>query len=321
METTIESLVKFGCEIEKQAKLSSYTTFRLGGPCQYLIKCALPHQLEKTVAVLQNRKLNFYVIGEGANLLVSDDGIDCVIIRYLSTEALIQSDENDLTVSGATLLDHLVSYAAEQGLFGLNDLSGIPGTVGGAIVGNAGAFGKQIGDVIKSVVVINRHGEKRIISADELGFKYRNSRFKETGEVVVSVIFTLHQGNHKELLLERNQILATRKDKHPYYLAQPTAGSFFRNVSPTSSAQKQQAAGWYLEQVNAKDFSCGGAYVYEKHANIIVCRETCRAQDVYDLAQMMSEAVKTRFGIELTREVRYLGRFKGMPEGITSIIW
>lgn len=253
--------------------------------------------------------------------MVSDRGVDCFVIRYLSPNALIERDGNDLIVSGSTILDDLALFAANEALAGLNCTTGIPGTVGGAVVGNAGAFGNQIGDVVKSVKLLTKSGEEKELPASALEFTYRHSKLKETDDIVASVRLALSAGNKKELLIEREEICALRKSKHPDLKVHPCAGSFFRNIEPTSKAGKRQAAGWFLEQSGAKELKHGGAVIFEGHANIICKADGCKSQDVYELSQKMAECVQEKQGLHLVREVRFVGDFKGKPKHNSSVIW
>jgi UDP-N-acetylmuramate dehydrogenase len=196
-------------------------------------------------------------------------------------------------------------------LAGLNFSSGIPGTVGGAISGNAGAFGRQVSDVLKSVTIIDKEGEEKILNPQQCLFSYRYSRFRDSAEIILSARFQLQPGSSKALLNEREEILAMRKEKHPDYHALPCAGSFFKNLEPSESGEKRQAAGWFLDQAGAKRMSVGGAAVFDQHANIIIKKtDRCTASDVYALSQKMQKAVMEKFGIELEPEVRLIGDFK-----------
>lgn len=301
--------------------LSEYTTFQLGGPCPYLMTCQTPTQIEWTIRNLIRQNMDYIVIGGGSNLLVSDRGIHCVVVRYLSVTPLIERQGNDLIVSGSTLLDDLAQFAVAEGLEGLSCTTGIPGTVGGAIVGNAGAFGKQIGDVLVSVELLSRDGVKRAVGAESLGFCYRHSHIKVTGDIVLSTRLRLTRGHREKLYAQRQEILRMRREKHPNLATDPCAGSFFRNMEPTSQAGQRQAAGWFLEQAGVKSLRVGGAAIFEKHANIIIKTDGCTSQDVYDLSLMMAEAVKAKFELSLIREVRLAGDFRGKPEHIKDMIW
>jgi len=318
---SLDTLENYDIDVQYRVPMSEYTTFRLGGICPTLLTCQTPNQLQKTVDSCNKKNCEFILIGGGSNLVVSDSGIDCHVIRYVSDTPLIEQNSNGLIVSGSTNLDQLAQYAVEHSLEGLNCTTGIPGTVGGAIVGNAGAFGKQIGDVVVSIDVIEKNGNKKELKQDELGFTYRNSILKKTGDIVVSAQLKLQLGDHTALLKERNEILSVRHAKHPDLSTNPCAGSFFRNIEPTSSAEKRQAAGWFLDQAGGKNLTSGGAKIFEKHANIIVKAEYCSAQDVFDLAEKMKQLAKAKFDLDLVREVRFVGKFNGMPEDVSDIIW
>lgn len=310
-----------GVDVVNDAPLTDYTTFQLGGPCRTLLNCRHPHQLERTIAYLSKNHLPFILIGGGSNIVVSDHGVDCHVIRYKSSNPLIEQDGNDLIVTGSTLLDHLALFAAENSLEGLNYASGIPGTVGGAIVGNAGAFGRQIGDVVESIELISKTGAKRKAEGHELKFSYRDSLLKETEEIIISARFCLIKGHREQLLKERQDILQLREQKHPNLVLHPSAGSIFRNIEPTSRAGKRQAAGWFLEQAGAKSLKAGGAVVFEKHANIIVKEAGGCAQDVFDLTNQMAKLVQEKYDIRLIREVRFVGEFEGMPADRRRLFW
>ncbi|MFA5060179.1 MAG: UDP-N-acetylmuramate dehydrogenase [Candidatus Omnitrophota bacterium] len=313
-------LEKAGCEVAANVRLEKFTTFQLGGPCPCLVSCQTPQQLEQTIRELLNRKLKFILIGSGSNLLVSDSGLDCVVVRFVSEKPLIELSGEKILVSSSTLLDDLALFAAQHSLEGLNCTTGIPGTVGGAIVGNAGAFGKQISDCLESIELLDEGGIKQTVFPSSLDFQYRHSNLKEANKIVLSACFKLIRGDKEKLLSERQEILKIRHEKHPDLMHYPCAGSFFKNIEPTSAAGRRQAAGWFLEQAGAKEMKVGGAVVYEKHANIIVKSSGCTSQNVYDLSRKMAEVVQKQFGFSLTREVRLVGEFSGCLDGSCQII-
>jgi len=295
--------------IHANVNLSQYTTFQLGGPCQGLISCRTPEELCEAVTRCNQEALPFILIGGGSNLLVSDEGLNCHVIRFFSDIPLIEKEKTNLVVSGSTQLDHLAQFAAENGLEGLNYTSGIPGTVGGAVAGNAGAFGKQIGDVLTEAVLLTPKGKQKTVHTEDLDFSYRYSILKETKDILLSSRFSLAFSDKHMLRKEREEILALRREKHPNLNTHPCAGSFFRNIEPTSRAGKRQAAGWFLEQAGVKELKCGGVSIFEKHANIIVKNSGGSAQDVYNLANKMAKAVKKKFDFDLVREVQIVGEF------------
>lgn len=288
-------------------RLAAYTTFRLGGPCRGLVTCATRAELRRAIEALGEVGESFVLIGGGSNLLVSDAGVDRQVIRYFSEKPLVARQGNEVVVQASTRLDDLAAFVIQEGLDGLQSCAGIPGTVGGAIVGNAGAFGEQIGDKLVSIVAMDPQGAEREMTADELGFGYRTSRLAGTDTIVVSARLRLRPGDRERMRQRRQEILALRSSKHPDWQRVPTAGSFFKNIEPTSKAGRRQAAGWYLEQAGAKMLRVGGARTYDKHANIIIADRGCTAADVLELSRQMAQLVQDKFGIALQREVRLLG--------------
>jgi UDP-N-acetylmuramate dehydrogenase len=298
-----------GCVVLDHEPLSRHTTFQLGGPCKALIACATPEQLLAAVAELNRAGEAYELIGGGSNLLVADAGLPAVVICYRSAQPLIESLHGVLTVSGSTLLDDVAAYAAAESLAGLEMLSGIPGTLGGAIAGNGGAYGKQIGDVVEEATLLDRTGRLHQAAHAELRFAYRSSALHTSGEIVVAARLRLPPGDAAAIAHHRNECLLIRQHKHPRWQETPTAGSFFRNVAPTSAAGRRQSAGWFLEQAGALEMRIRGARPFDKHANIIVCEGACTAQDVLDLSRQMAAAVEKKFSLQLEREVRLLGHF------------
>lgn len=307
--------------IKPNALLADYTTFQLGGPCKSLIECATPDELIQTVQGLKKDNTPFLLIGGGSNLVVSDEGLNTTVIRYVSFAPLIERKENEVTVSASTILDDLALFCVEEGLEGLNYTTGIPGTVGGAVVGNAGAWGRQVGDVLKSALIIDIHGKTKTVGPDYFAFTYRHSHFKDTNEIIVSVTFALTSGDPIALAQERAEIIKKRSEKHPDLSTQPCAGSFFRNIEPTSKAERRQASGWFLEEAGGKNLKVGSAYVFDKHANIIIKGPNASAQDVHDLHLKMIDAVKKKFGLQLNREVRFAGQFKNTQQVNQEGFW
>jgi UDP-N-acetylmuramate dehydrogenase len=285
-----------------------------------LFHCETPEQLEALVKQFYQDKQKFILIGGGSNLVVSDQGLPLYVVRYISQKAQIKQTGLTVTVSGSTVLDDLALFCVKNSLTGLNYTSGIPGTVAGAVVGNAGAWGKQMGDVLSSVKVISPDGKVKDLSAQECGFTYRHSSLKESLDIVLSASFALSAGSVTELEKEREDILKLRAEKHPHLDENPCAGSFFRNIEPTSKAGKRQAAGWFLEEAGGKSLSVGGAKIFEKHANIIVKGQGCTAQNVHDLSVEMKRIVKEKFGLDLMREVRFVGEFD-TAEKNREVIW
>ncbi len=300
--------------VHLRPRLAGFTTFQLGGLCPVLLDCATEDALRTTLDHLDDRGLRWRLIGGGSNLLVSDAGLSEVLVRYASSSAAPKIEDGFLDVSAATPLDVVAEWCARQGWEGLTFATGIPGTVGGALAGNAGAFGYDVGSRLVELIIREPDGRRRQAGPAEFGFAYRSSGIPQRRVVVLRARWTMERASPETLLAERRRILDLRRARHPDWRTLPTAGSFFRNVAPTSAAGRRQAAGWYLEQAGAKAMREGGAAVFDRHANIIVkAADFCTADDVHRLALRMAEAVFNRFGLALEPEVQRWGVFRPGP--------
>ena len=302
-------LADAGAEVVEQADLSAFTTFQLGGPCLALVNCTSTKSFLLAWEALIKGDHRPLLIGGGSNLLISDLGVDRIVVRYVESERTVVEEDGAYRVSAGASLDDVARLTAETGLDGLVSCSGIPGTIGGAIAGNAGAFGEQIGDRVVALEVIDRAGHFLVRDASAVEFSYRRSSLPDSGDVIVSALLKLDAGDAGGLLTRRNEILELRRIKHPDWKVTPTAGSFFKNIEPTSRAERRQAAGWFLEQAGALSMKVGGARTFERHANIIIAEPGCRASEVAQLAAIMADAVSQKFGIALEREVKMIGEF------------
>ncbi len=291
-----------------ETRLSQFTTFRLGGPCRELATVADAAAAADALRDWNAAGRAWRVMGGGSNLLVADAGIpECVLrIAAESPDCRLAAD-GTLETSAAAPLDALAEFAAATGRGGVGFASGIPGTVGGGLCGNAGAFGRQLGDVLDRVEILTRAGESRQLPRSALDFAYRASSLPQLGAVVVRAWFRTEAGDRAKLRAEREEILALRREKHPDWRTDPTAGSFFKNLPPAHPGEPRRAAGKYLEQVGAKGMRAGAAYVFAKHANILIAGPGATARDVAALAGRMAAAVREKFGFDLEPEVRFWG--------------
>jgi len=305
----IDELTRHDARVILNKLLSDITTFQLGGPCPVRVDCPHAPSLLHAWPLLVQQGHTPRLFGGGSNLLISDDGINEIVVRYVETEPDCKRDGDIVTVSAGTDLDVLARQTADWGLDGLVVCSGIPGTVGGAIAGNAGAFGQQMGDTLIDVRVIDRTGNIKIRRSEELDFSYRRSCVPELGDIIVSARFALSPARVTGLQTRREEILTLRAAKHPDWRTTPTAGSFFKNIAPTSNADRRQAAGWYLEQAGALTMKVGGARTFERHANIVIVEPGGTANDVKLLTDQMAAAVQEKFGLVLEREVKMIGSF------------
>jgi len=290
--------------------LNQLTTFRLGGPCRELVTVSEAAQISEILREWNASGIPWRVMGGGSNLLVADKGIPEAVLRVFSDKPVFDRTEGGLSASAGMSLDELSQWAASEGLSGLEFASGIPGTVGGGVCGNAGAFGAALGDVVEGVETVSSKGEVNILPRETLEFGYRSSSLQKSGEVITRIWFRLGQGDPGRLTEAREEILALRREKHPDWRVLPTAGSFFKNLPAAVEGGHRQAAGKFLEEVGAKEMREGGARVFEKHANIVMAEEGATARDVATLTARMAAAVRNQFGIDLTPEVRFWGDFR-----------
>ena len=284
---------------------------------KWLIQSGKPQALGLLRTLCHQHGLTAILIGEGSNLLFSDQGWSGLMIRYVTDSPdPIRESENKWRFNAAVDLQVLVSWAISKGLSGLEAFSGIPGTVGGAVVGNAGAWGVQMEHVLEEVHGFDAAGEKHQLEAGDCGFSYRDSRLKHEDFWVSEVVVRLPPGDRSRLIEEHRKILEMRAARHPDWETTPCIGSFFKNLEPSSAAERRQAAGYFLEQAGAKAQEVGGAGVFPGHANILIKKaESCRAADVAELARNLQASVKEVHGIDLIREVRYLGEIEGEQAG------
>ncbi|MFH0799198.1 MAG: UDP-N-acetylmuramate dehydrogenase [Pseudomonadota bacterium] len=284
--------------------LSAFTTFRIGGPASALARATTADEVLAAATRADAMGLLWRVIGHGSNILVADEGLEAAVIVFQSAEPPQIFNDGRVVVSGGFPLAELVSLLAFKGLAGLEDLAGIPGTVGGAIAGNAGAYGKTIGNLVGSVRLLGRDGRTRELTGLELLFAYRHSILKETTDAILDATLATSPGDATLLMGIVEARLADRRAKHPDHLVVPTAGSYFKN--PMSPEGKTIAAGKLLEEAGCKELRAGGAHLWHKHVNIIVTDGNTKAADVLSLAAQMSERVYEHSKIQLSPEVSYL---------------
>lgn len=295
------------------AAMAEYTSFRLGGPCRTLYLCETPDEARAAVLQRPGSDDPLLWLGEGTNILVSDHGVDADLLRYATPRVDLETEGGRVVVSAASNLDAVARSLAERGVRGINACTGIPGTVGGAIVGNAGAWGRQIGDVVEWVELLDRQGTVTRESGEDCEFSYRHSKLKDGERLVLRACLNVESTDPSELLKEREEILSVRASKHPDWRREPCAGSIFRNLEPTSRAGRRQAAGWFLEQAGMLGRTVGKAEIFPGHANIIVAREGASAEQVAELIEDMAERTRQKFSMNLDREIRFLGCFSRDP--------
>ncbi len=283
--------------------LYPYTTMKVGGPAELFVEADTSQKLVEAVIAARETGVPYFVMAGGSNLVISDAGLSGLIIRY--TAANLVADNLTLGCEGGLSLWTLVQEAGNRGWVGLENLAGIPGSVGGAVFGNAGAFGYSIGDILESGIILTPANTLETVGNDYFRFRYRHSYLKESGDILLSVKLKFKPGNKEELWKKMKEILALRAEKHPPH-DWPCAGSFFKNIEKADEPYGKLAAGILLDKVGAKNLRIGQAGVYFKHANIIVNHGGARFADIRRLANLMRQKVLDEFGITLEEEIRYV---------------
>jgi len=296
-----ETLVKLaGRKISFDCPMTKYTTLQVGGRCEGLFNADDLDELRQVIAFLNKESIAYLVVGRGSNLLVKDEGLDAlVIILKGSLAAIEQENTEDLNVlvgAGLPLVD-LLKYCRNAGLGGLECFAGIPGTVGGAVVMNAGAFGDEFGNKVRQIHLITPQGDLVTRDRSQLRFSYRYFEI-ERGMVAVRARLELHRESEKIIAERIADFLKRRKLNQP--LEYPSAGSVFKNPP-------NDYAGRLIENAGLKGKKIGGAMISEKHANFIVNIGGAKAKDVLDLLDLAREEVKKQTGIELEPEIRIVG--------------
>lgn len=295
--------------LRRDEPLGPHTTLRIGGPADYFVEAHDSRELLEAQAWASEHKVPLLLLGGGSNVLFDDAGFRGLVVQNRLVGIQFEVRHQVRALSG-TPLDDVVRQSIQRDLEGLEFASGIPGTVGGAVCGNAGAFGKAVGDLVVEARVLSPGGRIGTVPNECFRFGYRDSRLKCQGGLVIEVRFQLGPGEPERLKRERAEALALRRERHPGPEIW-SAGSFFKNVKTPEG--EVLAAGHLLDQVGAKGFSVGDAAVYPKHANILINRGTASSADVLALAHLLSGQVKARFGIALEPEVRYIP-----PQGVTA---
>ncbi len=293
-----------GVDLREDVLLSEHTTFRIGGPARYFCEVTEGRQLAAALAVARDEGLERLVLGGGSNLLVLDGGFDGLVIANRMQG--IEGDGTRVKVAAGESYHGLVERLADEGLAGLGFAAGVPGSVGGAVFGNAGCYGQAIGDRLDQVILLDPDGGgRRAVTPDELDLGYRRSALPGNGAVVEAITLRLERGEPEVLRAEIDELLAVRETKHPVDI--PSAGSYFKNLPPQEPGGRRVAAGLLLDQVGCKGLKVGGAAVFERHANILVNPGGASAEDVLALADEMKRRVLGRFGVRLEEEVRRVG--------------
>ena len=295
----LSALLPAGC-VRKNVTLAPYTTMRTGGPAALFAEPRNAQQLAHVHQWTQEKGLSLLILGNGSNLLIADSGFDGLVIHLGRALSEVSVFANTLTAQAGASLAAAARAAAQASLTGLEFAAGIPGSIGGAVCMNAGAYGGEIAQVIVSARVLTPEGV-RTVSKDELSLGYRSSAVMQNGWVVLEATFELAPGSPDEIKATMADLAARRREKQP--LQYPSCGSFFKR--PVG-----YYAGALIEQAGLKGYRVGDAQVSEMHAGFVINRGHATSSEIYRLMQEVQCRVQAQFGVTLEPEVRLIGHFE-----------
>ncbi|MCI6120726.1 UDP-N-acetylmuramate dehydrogenase [Bariatricus sp. SGI.161] len=287
-------------QVKTEEPMKNHTTFRVGGPAEFFVMPRTAEEVKKVIDLCRRESFPYYIIGNGSNLLVSDQGYRGVVLQIYKEMSCIEIEENVIVAQAGALLSAIANKALENGLTGFEFAAGIPGTLGGACVMNAGAYGGEMKDVLEEVTVLTEEGEVLIIPKENLELGYRTSIIARKGYIVLEARIQLREGEKEAIKSLMEELKDKRVSKQP--LEYPSAGSTFKRP-------EGYFAGKLIQDAGLRGFSVGGAQVSEKHCGFVINRENATAADVAELMRQVSARVEEEFGVKLEPEVKRLGEF------------
>ena len=290
-------LKKIGSDYIINEPMSKHTTFGIGGPVDFLILPLDNSQIPDIIKSINLNKINFIFLGSGSNILVSDKGIKGAVISLKKSSKNIIFEDSTVLVDSGVMLSALVQEIHKKNITGFETLMGVPGTLGGALVMNAGAFGSEISNNLIFVETINIFGQKKKYNVDEIDFEYRKSNFPKN-EIITNALFNCKKGLKSNIIDKRDIASKQRKTTQP--LAYRSAGSIFKNP-------KENAAGYLIDKAGLKGLQIGGAKISEKHANFIVNLGNAKSADVLELIDIIKNKIYQMYKIKLELEIKILG--------------
>lgn len=288
-------------QILQNEPMKKHTTFKIGGNADIMIKAKTKEEIIFTYNYAKQKNIPFYIIGKASNLLVKDNGIRGIVVKNICDDINILKEEHDhveIEVLSGTPLVKLANFALENSLEGLEFSFGIPGTVGGAVRMNAGAYGGEIKDCVIQSLVLDKEGKEKILDFKEHNFTYRNSSISNNNYIVLSTKIRLKKGNKEEIKNKMDTNMKARLEKQPYDM--PSAGSVFKRGNGFITAA-------IIDEAGLKGKKVGGAVISEKHAGFIVNTGNATAKDVIDLIEIIKATVREKFSKELETEVIVVG--------------
>ena len=287
-------------QILEEEPMKKHTTFRIGGPAEYLILPQTTEEIADVIKLCRQEEIPWYIVGNGSNLLVADEGVRGVVIQLLRNFNQIQVEGCQIRMQAGAQNAAVAKRALDASLTGFEFAAGIPGTIGGAVVMNAGAYGGEMKDILKEVTVLDPNGMIRTIPAEELELGYRTSIIARKGYVVLEAVIVLKTGDPKEIKAAMDELKEKRVTKQP--LEYPSAGSTFKRP-------EGYFAGKLIMDAGLRGFSVGGAQISEKHCGFVINKGNATAKDVTELMDETKKIVMEKFGVVLEPEVKRLGEF------------
>ena len=280
--------------------MSRHTTFKIGGPADYFLMPDKDTDVGRIVKICKESAIPYFILGNGSNLLVGDGGYRGAVIQIYKNMSAVTVEGTEITVQAGALLSSVAAAAKNAALTGFEFAGGIPGTMGGAVVMNAGAYGGEMKDVLKEVTVMTAAGEILVLPAEKLEMGYRTSLVKTKGYLVLSAVIVLEQGNQEAIKARMKELTEQRVSKQP--LEFPSAGSAFKRP-------EGYFAGKLIMDAGLRGYQTGGAQVSEKHCGFVINKDNATAADVCRLLRDVQDKVKEQFGVTLEPEVKFLGKF------------
>ena len=280
--------------------MNRHTTFRIGGPADYFLLPSSSEEVKGILEICREESLQYFILGNGSNLLVSDEGYRGVIIQLYRNYGGLTVEGTEIRAGAGVLLSQIAAAARNESLTGFEFAGGIPGTLGGAVVMNAGAYGGELKDVLKEAVVMDREGNIFTVPVEKLAMGYRTSLVKTAGYLVLEVVISLKKGSQEEIRDTMKDLADRRISKQP--LEYPRAGSTFKRP-------EGYFAGKLIMDAGLRGYQVGGAQVSEKHCGFVINKGNATAADVCRLMADVQAKVQEQFGVTLEPEVKFLGDF------------
>jgi UDP-N-acetylmuramate dehydrogenase len=300
-------IARFGDRVRRRAPLAPFTTFRVGGPADWLLVVHAEEDIVDALRLARAHAVPLNVLGGGSNTVIGDGGIRGLVLRIHGGTVVLESAATVRADAGVTV-NGLVRWTTARGIAGLEAWAGTPGTVGGALYGNAHFRGSLIGELVRAARVLTAEGDVRHVPAADMAFGYDRSRLQTSGELLLSATFRVGRGDPAVLRETARASLAFRKRTQPLHL--PSAGCAFQNPDPAADPVPPGvpcSAGALIDRAGLKGFQIGGASVSTVHANFLVNDGGARAADILDLVEHVERVVRERFGVTLRREIVTLG--------------